>query len=1320
MGEVHWSSRKTQPWRSATRFATRSTAAAGSRSSRTCLVSRGPHIARKVRSTAAVRRRALTYTCDASVHSASSVSATAVAKCFRSFPVERDGTCFGNQGSHGVPMNQQFVPPSPPSRQPVFGQQYGEESHRSPAAPFGLGEQSNGGLDVLSKTEKWLPGLPKPGHEAWKDREMEIVGFHDYLVELRSWASLVSPKFAAEIAEAVATSQEIVLAMLTREQQSRAGRLLSILKAAFTGHGRAENIIRAFCEGITFGPASAVQGGFAFNDNGYELLRILAREFTLQTRAEALALRNELLQKQFSPQKNETSPGTVVADTIRRLECGLARFSKLLSTLPSSVDRVGVEVNEADTLVLLLRSLPTQCAEFVLLHSAQENYSMARQTAIRYETQRRLYLDWNSFGQKPGKLLHEVNKTEVYDMAAGDSEQPGGDDAYVEAIAGRCSKCGSKRHDTSSCSVDLSRTKCFKCGGTGHVSMNCTKSGSSASSAQKGSSGAGKGAGNSKGSASQKGTGGKPSKGKGKDKGKSKGKSGKGKMFEVGQGDSAAEDWWFQDETGYWWAATAEWSEVTASAQEPEQEGSPATTEQGTTPIAATLIAGLFSGAALGTFASNNNLFISNQTETMGMKHVKFSELHGSERLAVVNLCSHDMFPVCFRVEGNRSEVTEGLQHLVDVVVTCDEAWEWTRRHGDWYGLALGTWNVGFASEMFVHEVFFTEVIKRNCEHVHGSCVGHVQETVFESFHETRVGRTFRTSDSLVDVAGTQTKRRRKRQPNQLRQGDQVSFSCMSCPVSEGALSCHGTCRHLESPDLSSSSEVLSEGWTLHEQMMHEFPGLRCRHVHDLEGPGRTSDWTSVMCGLNWVSTGFACRMLPLFCMILLLLFLCFGVVESHRDTTQYTRELREDLCPILSQIQHTESGYWLLDSGAAATVVSQETFSKFKAAGKASELRPSTQAFYAANGSPVVVQGEVKLVGYVLASSQGMTQPVVLELNAVVGATQHDILSTNQCNARGWTFNFSTHVSTMTHDETGFQVSQVTTWGGCPWIAFSPTISELSTVLSASGSQLQSSDHVHGVSAQQNSNMSPIVHNMAMVGHEPEVGVEAVQTGKLTEAEMASHRLRGHVPFAAWCSHCVKAKGIKQHRRRSKDDRLQVALAADFLHLGDFKVLALHERSTSSIGAVVMTSDVARDRNVFCKWLQEMGVSSTGGVSIQLTTDAEPAVASFITGASQGHQWMVEKASPQNHDFIGAAERTVRTIKEGLALIQSELAEQHMTLAMTVQSLSDVLRYICHSQNLFSHAHASDRTPKELATGTKLKGANFCTFPCKGLGRDP
>jgi hypothetical protein len=95
------------------------------------------------------------------------------------------------------------------------------------------------------------------------------------------------------------------------------------------------------------------------------------------------------------------------------------------------------------------------------------------------------------------------------------------------------------------------------------------------------------------------------------------------------------------------------------------------------------------------------------------------------------------------------------------------------------------------------------------------------------------------------------------------------------------------------------------------------------------------------------------------------------------------------------------------------------------------------------------------------------MTQPVSLEVTAVVGATQHDILSTNQCVAKGWTFSFSKHANSMLHEETGLQVDQVTTWGGCPWIAFSPTVSELCALLSESAPQFQVSASVSGVSAQ-------------------------------------------------------------------------------------------------------------------------------------------------------------------------------------------------------------------------------------------------------------
>ena len=42
---------------------------------------------------------------------------------------------------------------------------------------------------------------------------------------------------------------------------------------------------------------------------------------------------------------------------------------------------------------------------------------------------------------------------------------------------GRCGKCGSRRHTTGSCTVDVSKIRCFRCRKAGHVSYNCPSRG---------------------------------------------------------------------------------------------------------------------------------------------------------------------------------------------------------------------------------------------------------------------------------------------------------------------------------------------------------------------------------------------------------------------------------------------------------------------------------------------------------------------------------------------------------------------------------------------------------------------------------------------------------------------------------------------------------------------------------------------------------------------------------------------------------------------------------------------------------------------------
>ena len=118
----------------------------------------------------------------------------------------------------------------------------------------------------------------------------------------------------------------------------------------------------------------------------------------------------------------------------------------------------------------------------------------------------------------------------------------------------RCMKCGSKRHDSSSCTTNLDKLKCFKCGQLGHASLNCRvkKSPDGKPFPSKGS-----------GKSPQKGQkGGSNSSGKGS-KGSSKGK--KGKMFAV------------LDEDGSWWytecAAEEESADAPQDGAEDENSG---------------------------------------------------------------------------------------------------------------------------------------------------------------------------------------------------------------------------------------------------------------------------------------------------------------------------------------------------------------------------------------------------------------------------------------------------------------------------------------------------------------------------------------------------------------------------------------------------------------------------------------------------------------------------------------------------------------------------------------------------------------------------
>ena len=250
-------------------------------------------------------------------------------------------------------------------------------------------------LDVFARSEKWLAPAPTPSATQWRNREDEIIQWSSYLDELVAWAAQASLEFSTEISHAARWPKEITWASLTQAQQARSRRLLAIVRAAFVNHPRCSNLIGVFCEGVPLSSlsGSTMDSGVTQQGNGYELVRQLTLEFSIRSRSEALSMRANIATKSFNLSGQETSPSSVVSDTIRRLDLEVARFSKLLATMPATMDMTGLRISESDLLLILLRSLPETVKNFCLHHSAGDSYEAYRVAAKRWEDQQRLFGD---------------------------------------------------------------------------------------------------------------------------------------------------------------------------------------------------------------------------------------------------------------------------------------------------------------------------------------------------------------------------------------------------------------------------------------------------------------------------------------------------------------------------------------------------------------------------------------------------------------------------------------------------------------------------------------------------------------------------------------------------------------------------------------------------------------------------------------------------------------------------------------------------------------------------------------------------------------
>ena len=349
--------------------------------------------------------------------------------------------------------------------------------------------------------------------------------------ELASWAMQASLEFGHEVQHACRWPEPIEWISMTQQQRARSMRLMAILKSTFSGHPRTSTLISAFSEGIVLSSSGMESNVGLQASNGFELMRQLTLEYSVKTRSEALSFRSAIANRTFTLSASETSPASVVTDTIRRLDYEAARFQKLLGTLPKNIDVTGLQLAEPDLLAIMLRSLPEAVRNFVLHHAGGDTYQSFRSAAQRWEQQQRMFQEFHT---KKG-ISQVVDGAEWYDVS-GDTEY------HIEAVQGdRCGKCGSRKHSSESCQVDLAKVKCFRCQEFGHVGLNCPKNRENGKGKKGLSKGVQKGDRFEKGKSKSKSSKGSGSKGK---PGKGFGK--KGKLNEVSWNEE--DSWWYDSE----------------------------------------------------------------------------------------------------------------------------------------------------------------------------------------------------------------------------------------------------------------------------------------------------------------------------------------------------------------------------------------------------------------------------------------------------------------------------------------------------------------------------------------------------------------------------------------------------------------------------------------------------------------------------------------------------------------------------------------------------------------------------------------------------